>query len=533
MVSQQARQLADQGYYVVVPDLFGTGDSSGEFGQADWQRWQRDTASVIQWVVGQGGQGICLWGLRLGCLLALDVARAHTEDVRNLILWQPVLTGKAFMTQFLRLRMAANLGERSDNTPTAMRAESARGANIEVAGYWLSPELVRAIDSIDAAALVPPPGVDTCWLELSVQEGASLAVGSRKVLDSWIAAGAQADYQVVSAEAFWSTQEVAMAPALLAATTRVLSVMSDAGGKNALDSFSMHQQDQQYNGEQLVSFDCHGDELIGVLHKGAQQASTAVLIVVGGPQYRVGSHRQFVSISRQLAEAGVPVLRFDYRGMGDSEGHFVGFQGIGDDIACAVDVLQESVPTIEKIVLLGLCDAATASAFYAPSDQRIAGLVLINPWVRSERGEARTYLRHYYLSRLLDPGLWKKVAGGKFRLSGSLRSLWSNLRSAMKPAAANKGPGEKVEVVSEGGDLVRQLYRALDDFPGQVLLVLSGNDLTAAEFEDASNADAGLGALLAEQRVEWHRLPEADHTFSRQVWRDELAQRVLEWLKAL
>ena len=47
----------------------------------------------------------------------------------------------------------------------------------------------------------------------------------------------------------------------------------------------------------------------------------AVVIVVGGPKYGVGSHRQFVTTARYVAAAGYPVLRFDYPSKGDSSYH--------------------------------------------------------------------------------------------------------------------------------------------------------------------------------------------------------------------
>ena len=78
-----------------------------------------------------------------------------------------------------------------------------------------------------------------------------------------------------------------------------------------------------------LTFDCLGDTLIGILHKGASDASTGVLMVVGGRQYRAGAHRQFVKLARYLACHGIPVLRFDVRGMGDSEGdvrHFLALE---------------------------------------------------------------------------------------------------------------------------------------------------------------------------------------------------------------
>ena len=135
--------------------------------------------------------------------------------------------------------------------------------------------------------------------------------------------------------------------------------------------------------EEPVVFSCEGDRLIGVLHRPNHPQTTGVVVVTGAPQYRIGSHRQYVLLGRRLAEAGFAVLRFDYRGMGDSEGEFVGFEGVEDDIRAAIDCFFEEVGELRRIALWGLCDGASAAAFYAALDRRVGALILINPWVRS------------------------------------------------------------------------------------------------------------------------------------------------------
>src|SRR5690606_6080356 len=104
-------------------------------------------------------------------------------------------------------------------------------------------------------------------------------------------------------------------------------------------------------------------------------------------------------LSRALAREGIPSLRFDYRGMGDSEGDKQRFDDIGQDIRAACDAfcLQTG---LTRIVLWGLCDAASAAMMYAAGDARVEGLVLLNPWLHSEESMARTMVRHYYLQRL-------------------------------------------------------------------------------------------------------------------------------------
>src|SRR3977135_1549980 len=186
--------------------------------------------------------------------------------------------------------------------------------------------------------------------------------------------------------------------------------------------------------EQALAIDCEGEPLTGILSRTAGPAGRGVLIVVGGPQYRVGSHRQFALLAHHLAEHGVPTMRFDYRGMGDSDGEARTFERVGEDIRCAIDRFFASVPGLKDVVIWGLCDAASAALFYAHQDARVGGLVLLNPWVRTQQGAARAYLRHYYVSRLFEPDLWRKIGRGEF----SIRRALSGLTTLVVEAAGRK-----------------------------------------------------------------------------------------------
>src|SRR4051794_21287485 len=105
-------------------------------------------------------------------------------------------------------------------------------------------------------------------------------------------------------------------------------------------------------------FSCEGESLLAVAAVPDRPAPAGVLIVIGGPQYRAGSHRQFVHLARHLASRGIVCMRFDVRGMGDSTGEMQSFEDIQPDIAAAVDVFC-SEQKLERVVLWGLCDGAT------------------------------------------------------------------------------------------------------------------------------------------------------------------------------
>ena len=181
--------------------------------------------------------------------------------------------------------------------------------------------------------------------------------------------------------------------------------------------------------EHAMSFACAGEDLLGIVTTPEQPRSTGVLVLVGGPQYRVGSHRQFLLLARALAKAGYPVMRFDYRGMGDSTGDLRNFEAVNDEITAAIDAFRQQCPIVVKVVLWGLCDAASSSLLYwdATQDARIGGFVLLNPWVRSETTLARAHIKHYYGQRLLEADFWHKLITGKVGLGRAMGGFFRSV----------------------------------------------------------------------------------------------------------
>jgi exosortase A-associated hydrolase 1 len=280
-------------------------------------------------------------------------------------------------------------------------------------------------------------------------------------------------------------------------------------------------------------FRCQGEQLPAILHQGDGAARLGVLLVVGGPQYRVGSHRQFVLLARYLAGQGIPVMRFDVRGMGDAEGQVRKFSELDDDIAAAVDCFLTSSPQLQGVVIWGLCDAASAALFYAYQDQRIKGLVLLNPWVFTEQGAAKTYLKHYYWQRLTSLDFWHKVLSLRFNYAESITSLLSLLRRASRKSAGTASVNHAPAKVHEQLPLPTRMRECWKRFSHPVLLILSGHDLTADEFREALKAEIEWQRLLAEPRVTRYDFAEADHTFSAAAWRNQVAVWTSNWISNL
>ncbi len=277
--------------------------------------------------------------------------------------------------------------------------------------------------------------------------------------------------------------------------------------------------------EHVLTMQCKGEVLLGVRSQPDRASKLGVIVVVGGPQYRVGSHRQFVILARCLASAGHPVLRFDYRGMGDSGGAVQSFEAVEDDIATAIDALQAACPEVDRVVLWGLCDGASASVLYcgATHDVRVAGLCLLNPWVRSDATLARTHLKHYYTSRLLEAAFWRKLLLGKIGWKRAITDFLGNIKEARGQAKMNT----QVEPFQS------RMATALRHFSGSILLLLSAEDYTAKEFIECAGSDPLWRGILERPDLQKIEIEDADHTFSKQQWRIAAEQAVLNWMATL
>jgi uncharacterized protein len=161
--------------------------------------------------------------------------------------------------------------------------------------------------------------------------------------------------------------------------------------------------------ERPTVFECDGDRLIGIIAQPEQPIETGVVIIVGGPQYRAGSHRQFTLLARQLAEQGIASIRFRLPRHGRQRRRHAQLRSHRRRHQGRHRNLHNPAPVIKQVVLWGLCDAASAALYYGHTDPRVKGMILLNPWVHTEAGAARARLKHYYLARLLSKAFWAKL----------------------------------------------------------------------------------------------------------------------------
>ena len=221
MAALQARAMAAAGYSVLQIDLLGCGDSSGDFGDASWEAWLADVKLACDWLQTRTDAPLWLWGQRTGCLLANEAAHRMSGPV-NLLFWQPVVSGKQFLQQFLRLKVAAEmLGSDGKGVMERLRGQLRQGESVEIAGYALSPALANGLEQ--AELLLPHRSGRVEWIEITGRPDADLSPAAVARLTQWRAAGQEARGTSVSGPAFWQTTEISECPGLLAASIKAMS----------------------------------------------------------------------------------------------------------------------------------------------------------------------------------------------------------------------------------------------------------------------------------------------------------------------
>jgi exosortase A-associated hydrolase 2 len=220
MVALQARALADAGCAVLQIDLHGCGDSSGDFGEVSWDAWLEDVVRASAWLRDRSNAPFWFWGHRAGCLLATQAA-SRLDMAANFLFWQPVVSGKQYLQQFLRLKLAGELlGGDGKGVMEGLRRQLAEGRSVEIAGYALAPALAAGLEQAELTPPTKPCRME--WLELSSMPGATLTPVAQTHLSVWQTAGHLAQGRVVMGPAFWQTVEIEQCPALIDATVAAI-----------------------------------------------------------------------------------------------------------------------------------------------------------------------------------------------------------------------------------------------------------------------------------------------------------------------
>jgi exosortase A-associated hydrolase 2 len=233
MLAEVGRALRARGIATVVVDLYGTGDSEGEFRDATYTCWIDDLARAAAWSADEGWPIEGLLCVRLGCLLGAQVAREALRAVRRTVFWQPVVHGERFVTQFLRMRVAASMMQSARETVSGLRQRLRDGEPLEVAGYELSPELAMELDRLKLVDLTGSYLGVLHWMEVISDVAGSTAAASQSCLEIARLRGLQASVRTVVGAPFWATTEIVRIAELVDSTVEALSSVTVALAGNS------------------------------------------------------------------------------------------------------------------------------------------------------------------------------------------------------------------------------------------------------------------------------------------------------------
>lgn len=250
------------------------------------------------------------------------------------------------------------------------------------------------------------------------------------------------------------------------------------------------------------TFECDGLQLAATLDEG--DARTGLLLVSGGNEVRAGAWNGQARFAAHIAAEGYPVMRFDRRGVGDSEGVNGEFRSSAPDIAAALAAFRKQCPQLMRVMGFGNCDAA--SALMLTRGAGFDALILSNPWTIEEGGEEAPaeVLRDHYRRRLANPAAIKRLFSGKVPVGKLARSLVAALRPAPK----------------RPGGLAAEMAEGLTGYPGRVHFLIAGRDRTGLAFLSKWDKTDPLIRIC----------PDATHSYVEPQSREWLIREVLQML---
>jgi len=293
-----------------------------------------------------------------------------------------------------------------------------------------------------------------------------------------------------------------------------------------------------------------GLRLFGVLHtpEGRRQSDVAILLLSPGVKMRVGPQCLYRRMTEMFVAQGFSVLRFDFFGLGDSEGRLpeenlkevYGHIEIGrfvDDTVDAMNWMQEHHGA-RKFVVSGLCGGAITGLLAASRDERIAGLLGlgITPLLASRAADPSTYfsagqlahLRKGYISKLLNPKAWLRLLSFRSDYRVIVKSLLNPLQKKLrKPPLAADLPVQD----DDASPMFPPAFFAMARSGRPMLLIFGGSDRLRWDFDEKFVARHQARLRGLEDRYHVHIIAHANHVLSFEPWQAEMLTVSRDWLR--
>ncbi len=292
-----------------------------------------------------------------------------------------------------------------------------------------------------------------------------------------------------------------------------------------------------------------GLELFGIIHHPDADKGRSIPIILLSPgiKSRVAPHRLYVKLARRLAKLGFLVLRFDFSGLGDSEGtvneelvpDFYATVQLGryvEDTRAAMDWMEREFGA-SRFILAGLCGGAITGVLAGARDQRVDSLIGLGlPVILDSADVDHTrYLttgelnqwRQGYRSKLSDPRSWLRF----LTLRSNYRVILKIILSSLAPKAARL-PIDRAGGTEQSANINPLFPVAFETMVSTraVLLIFSEADRLYSIYQERFAQPFEATLQRHEDNFEIHVVKDANHIFALSEWEEDMLRRVTSWL---
>ncbi|HEX7471643.1 MAG TPA: hypothetical protein VF323_01060 [Candidatus Limnocylindrales bacterium] len=519
-----AELLAEAGHPALRIDLPGTGDSAGAAGDPErLAGWSAAVVAGVAWLRATAGCArVAVIGLGLGGL-AVGKAIAEGADIDDLVLWATPTSGRTYLRE---ARAFASLQTSRYSLGGEPEPQMLPDGWLEIGGFVLSAETIEDLGSLSLTSLELGRLRRVLLLE---RDGIAVDAKLQKHLeeagvDVTVAPGPGWGAMCFHPERYASPVAVfeRVGAWLDAAPAPAGSPAAQAGSTVARAQKSLDETEFDVDGrrvrETALVIDLPIGRITGVLAEPVERSPSPLgaVFLNAGAVRRIGPNRMWVEAARRWAARGIPSIRLDLEGIGDSDGdpNRWGYdkefytERTGDQVRAAVDVLELRAG-VHRIMLVGLCSGAYWGFHQAERDERVTSAVLLNArqLIWDPELEARRAARK--VEGMLRPSTWGRILRGEVAPAAA----WAVASALGKRVgrAAIRAPRRLLRAAT-AGRAVDPMDTTLDRLQAKhtrVVIAFSGDEPMAAELR----ADGLFRRLDRWPNVAHRELPGLDHTF--------------------
>lgn len=301
-----------------------------------------------------------------------------------------------------------------------------------------------------------------------------------------------------------------------------------------------------------------GLRLFGMLHRPTRgsERRTAIILLSPGVKMRVAPHRLYNNMAERFTDLGYPVLRFDFYGLGDSEGEateelLADLYGaiqvgryIGDTIA-SMDWMERQLG-ISQFILSGLCGGAITGLLTGAQDNRVAGLLglAIPVTLDGSHIDHKRYIteaqlmgaRNHAFATALKPGAWDSwVRFLTFRSNYQLifRSLLKPLLDRVRPERVEPQSEPTLTVADNTNPHFAKAFFKVLSTSHKIYLVFPEVDRHWNEFEEKFVGRHRTALEAYRGFYDVHVTKRSNHIFSFPEWEEDMLTQCCRWLRSL